>query len=148
MIEASAGSYATTTASSLQVRFQLAKFYITINAEILLLGVILGLCAFDYGYDYLVVGQVLGMPSFTISFSHTLGPKGPVLTATDLSILSAVPISGAIFGALITGIISDRFGRKVSLYVGYGLGLLGSAIQTGGVNIAMFTIGRWIVSKS
>ena len=47
------------------------------------------------------------------------------------------------FGSLLNGPIADRFGRKKSILLAVVIFLVGSAIQAGGVNIAMIFTGEF-----
>ena len=105
----------------------------------------LALCTFTFGYDALVVGNVLAIPSFITQFSHS--SHANILTATDVSIIVAVPISGAAVGAYIVAFMGDKYGRKRTLLLGCLLGLIGSAVQTAGSSIAVFSVGRFISCK-
>lgn len=107
----------------------------------------LALCAFTFGYDGTVIGGVLAVPAFIVQYSHTMSATGPILTATDISIMTAIPISGSLFGAAIVGYSADKFGRKMTLFVGCVLSLVGAVLQTAASHIALFTVGRVFASK-
>lgn len=105
----------------------------------------LALCTFTFGYDALVIGNVLAIPAFVAQFSRS--GSSNVLTATDVSILTAVPISGSAVGAIIVASVGDRYGRKKTLFLGCVLGLVGTALQTAAGSIAVFSVGRFISCK-
>lgn len=52
---------------------------------------------------------------------------------------------GAIISCLISGIISDRLGRRIAILAGSVTSILGIILQTAAQNIAMFVIARVII---
>jgi len=93
------------------------------------------------------VGGILAIPAFDIQFSHTESANGPILTATDISIITAVPVSGGLIGAFIVGFVGDKYGRKRTLYLGCLINLIGAVLQTAASDIALLTVGRLLASK-
>lgn len=78
-----------------------------------------------FGFDISSMSAILDTPAYKCYFNH--GPKGPPFNNDDecsgLSSLSqggvtaAMP-AGSWLGALISGFVSDRLGRKYSIMVG------------------------------
>ncbi|ORY61024.1 glucose transporter [Pseudomassariella vexata] len=66
-------------------------------------------------------------------------------TGSILGVMSAMYSVGNALGLLPAAWISDRYGRKLSLYIGLGILILGAAIQGAAQNMAMFTIARLIL---
>lgn len=107
----------------------------------------LALCTFTFGYDALVIGSVLGMPGFVVQYAHTDIANVPTFTATDISVMTAVPLAGGLLGAWAAGFVADKYGRKNTLFLGCLLGVVGAVLQTAASHIAMFTVGRFIACK-
>ena len=67
----------------------------------------------------------------------------------QVNILLAVYVLGIVPGFALSGVWSDRFGRKPVLLVGLGLGVVGSAILTAsGQNLAGLGLGRFVSGLS
>ena len=87
------------------------------------------------------------MPSFIKQYGSK-GKDGTYsLSATDISVMTAVPTSGAVLGSVIAAYAGDRIGRKRTLYIGCLFSLIGAGIQTGSYNVATMTVGRLFASK-
>jgi MFS family permease len=52
---------------------------------------------------------------------------------------------GGFLGPLVTGIIADRFGRRLTIFWGSAGTLLGVILQTAAQNVAMFVIARIVL---
>jgi len=108
---------------------------------------ILALCFFTFGYDGSVMSGILAMPTFVAQFGSR-GPNGTrILTATDTSVITAVPISGALLGLPLAAYFGDRIGRKKTLLVACVISTIGAVLQTAAVHMATFTVGRWLASE-
>lgn len=93
---------------------------------------------FLFGYDQGVVSGILTMESFGVAFPRIYlnsGFKGWFVSTLLLA---------AWFGSLANGPIADRFGRKKSIMMAIVIFTIGSAIQAGGVSVAMIFVGRAI----
>jgi MFS family permease len=49
---------------------------------------------------------------------------------------------GAVFGSLMGGLTMDRFGRKMTIFIGALICLVGAILQASAVNLAMVLVGR------
>ncbi|KAH6675977.1 general substrate transporter, partial [Halenospora varia] len=106
------------------------------------LAVLLSLAYFTFGYDGSVGGGILAMPSFIKQYGSK-GKDGTYsLSATDISVMTAVPTSGAVIGSVIAAYAGDRIGRKRTLYIGCLFSIVGASIQTASYNVATMTVGR------
>lgn len=52
---------------------------------------------------------------------------------------------GGVFGSLAAAPLSDRYGRKLTIFVGAVITLIATAILAGSVNAAMFIVFRFFV---
>lgn len=59
--------------------------------------------------------------------------------------MTSLTSGGALIGALIAGLPADRYGRKLGIYVGCLLFLLGSIIQAASYSLAQMSVGRFVV---
>lgn len=62
-----------------------------------------------------------------------------------LGIMNAIYPLGKLLGLLPTSWMSDRYGRKAPMVVGFSLMLIGAAIQGASQNLAMFIISRFLL---
>ncbi|KAK5095988.1 hypothetical protein LTS08_007870 [Lithohypha guttulata] len=124
-----------------------ARHNLTHNWRLLISCMLLSTCYFTFGYDAYIYAGVIAMPTFVANFG-TLTPEGYLLTARDTSIVSSIPTVGAVLGFVMIALMADRFGRKVTIYTGCVIGLVGMVLQTIGVSLAVLTVGRTIAAMS
>lgn len=79
------------------------------------------------------------MPSYTEYFE---------LTTATTSLNVAVVFLGSVVATPFAGWLADRWGRKWAMAVTAFISILGAAIQSSAVHVAMFSIGRFIVGMS
>ncbi|KAJ4214641.1 high affinity glucose transporter [Fusarium solani] len=104
-----------------------------------------------FGFDISSVSAQLGENSYKCYFNQ--GPKGPPFTDDDdcsgpkslhQGGITASMAAGSWLGALISGPLSDRLGRKYSIMVGCLIWIVGSTISCAAQNIGMLVVGRVI----
>lgn len=76
------------------------------------------------------------LPSYTDYFQ---------LTPATTGLNTASVFIGGILGTLISGIMTDRLGRRPAMFWASVITLIGTAIQAAAQNIAMFVVGRIIL---
>ncbi|KAJ5148109.1 High-affinity glucose transporter [Penicillium atrosanguineum] len=104
-----------------------------------------------FGFDISSMSAILGTTAYKCYFNE--GPLGPPFTDDDQcsglsslnqgGVTAAMP-AGSWLGALISGYISDRMGRKYSIMVGCIIWCIGSAIICASQNVGMLVAGRVI----
>lgn len=100
-----------------------------------------------FGYDASVIGGLLAMPAFIKTFGTT-GPDGqPLLTASQVSVITATRTSCAVPAIFVCTYFGNKIGRKKTILMGCATCLCGTAIQTGSINEAMITVGLWVASE-
>ncbi|KAK8922680.1 glucose transporter [Metarhizium anisopliae BRIP 53293] len=103
-----------------------------------------------FGFDISSLSAQLGEQSYLCYFNQ--GPHGPPYTNEKCSGphelvqggITAAMAAGSWLGALISGPLSDRLGRKYSIMVGCIIWLVGSTICCAAQNIGMLIVGRII----
>ncbi|RSL91328.1 hypothetical protein CEP51_000268 [Fusarium floridanum] len=91
---------------------------------------------FLFGYDTGVISAVL------VTLGDDLGHE---LDSHEQELVTSITSGGALIGALIAGLPADKYGRKLGIYIGCALFLIGSVIQAAAFNLAAMTAGRLIV---
>ncbi|QPG94136.1 hypothetical protein C2857_004932 [Epichloe festucae Fl1] len=103
-----------------------------------------------FGFDISSLSAQLGMQSYLCYFNQ--GPYGPPFTEGKCSGprelvqggITASMAAGSWLGALVSGPLSDRLGRKYSIMVGCVIWMIGSIICCASQNIGMLIVGRII----
>lgn len=103
------------------------------------------------GFDITSMSAVLGTTAYKCYFNQ--GPHGPGYddhnecsgpsASVQGGITAAMP-AGSWLGALISGYLSDIFGRKKSIMIGCVIWVIGSTIICASQNIGMLIVGRVI----
>ncbi|KAI0107410.1 putative hexose carrier protein [Hypoxylon sp. NC0597] len=88
------------------------------------------------GYDGSMLNGLNILPVYTDYFQ--LNPATTGLNTASVFI-------GCTFGTLVSGVLTDRLGRRPAIFWSSVITLIGIAIQTAAQNIAMFVIGRIIL---
>ncbi|KAG6372302.1 general substrate transporter [Boletus reticuloceps] len=112
--------------------------YSAFNLRVIL---VLTLGSLTYGYAISVISNTLGQPGFLSYFSLTSNPS---YTSRIEGAINGLFSAGGTFGALLVGFICDRYGRKVTMNTANIVCIVGGAIQTGSVNLAMLLVARFI----
>jgi MFS family permease len=109
--------------------------------------VFVSLGSFTYGYCSAIISTTLGQPQF-YEYLH-LATYGPGLSHTNAltGAMNGLFQGGGLFGSLAVGPIADKFSRRGSIAIAAGICLIGGALQTGTVNVAMFLVARFITGK-
>ncbi|PYH95394.1 hypothetical protein BO71DRAFT_440344 [Aspergillus ellipticus CBS 707.79] len=91
---------------------------------------------FLFGYDTGVISAVL------VSLGTDLGQT---LSANDKELITAITSGGALIGAVLAGLTSDRYGRKLAIYIGCAVFFIGTALQATSFSLAQMVVGRLVV---
>lgn len=101
----------------------------------------------SYGYDFSIITFTIGQPAWYEKFGMTTNPSQHALYTYSNNIIGALLglfSAGAIFGAVFVGWMCDVHGRKKSLILAAIINIVGGALQTGSVHIAMFAVARFV----
>ncbi|KAL9623378.1 MAG: hypothetical protein Q9160_002271 [Pyrenula sp. 1 TL-2023] len=95
-----------------------------------------------FGFDISSMSAIIATKPYLCYFSQDGDCKGPRANVQG-GITAAMP-GGSWLGALISGFLSDRLGRKTSIQIGAVIWCIGSIIIAASQNIAMLIVGRII----
>lgn len=98
--------------------------------------VFLAIGGFLFGYDSGIISSTIAQPYFIEYMgTPTEAEKGGIVSSFT---------GGAILGSLSISLLADRFGRKMTVFIGAIISVLGCALQGGAANIPMVIAGRFI----
>ncbi|KAF2104643.1 MFS transporter [Rhizodiscina lignyota] len=96
-------------------------------------------------YGLAIIGSTVGQPNFYTYFNlATAGEPGYTHTTNIIGSLNGVNSAGAIAGCLTNAYTADKYGRKRSMQMGSIVLIIGGALCSGAVDLAMFLVGRFI----
>ncbi|GAA5878866.1 hypothetical protein JCM8547_001494 [Rhodosporidiobolus lusitaniae] len=93
-----------------------------------------------YGYTSNVIATTLAQPSFLSYTGLDTASNANAISGAITSVFQA----GGLFGSLISGVTSDRLGRRVAIFLACILVIIGGVLQTATIHIGMFIVGRFI----
>jgi SP family myo-inositol transporter-like MFS transporter 13 len=88
------------------------------------------------GYDTGYISSVL------VTIGESLGHK---LTSSEQELVTSLTSGGALVGAVIAGLIADRFGRKMPIFLACIVFVIGTVLQTAAYHLPQFAVGRFVV---
>ncbi|KAJ5273092.1 hypothetical protein N7478_008217 [Penicillium angulare] len=104
-----------------------------------------------FGFDLSSMSAIIGTNQYRCYFNQ--GPHGPPFndspncsgpSSTVQGGITASMPGGSFVGSLVSGFLSDRFGRKSSIQIGSVIWVIGSAISCAAQNYPMLIVGRFI----
>jgi sugar porter (SP) family MFS transporter len=96
-----------------------------------------------FGFDISSMSAIIGTDPYKCYFNQGDIPcKGPT-SSVQGGITAAMP-GGSWLGAIVSGFLTDRLGRRLAIMVGAVAWLIGSAISAAAQNIPMLAVGRII----
>lgn len=93
-----------------------------------------------YGYCTSIIATTLGQPSF----QEAMGLATSSRATTLIGAINGVYQAGGLIGTLSTSWTSDAFGRRKAILLGAVVCIVGGALQTASINVAMFIAARAI----
>ncbi|KAF2154548.1 general substrate transporter [Myriangium duriaei CBS 260.36] len=91
---------------------------------------------FLFGYDTGVISAVL------VNLGTDLGHN---LSSNEKELITSLTSGGALFGALFAGFTADKYGRKLGIYVGCFVFVVGAVIQAASYSLAQMSVGRFVI---
>lgn len=70
---------------------------------------------------------------------------GHTLSSGEQELITSLTSGGALVGAVMAGLPADKYGRKIGIYIGCVLFLLGSVIQAASYSVVQMAVGRFVV---
>ncbi|KAH6654515.1 general substrate transporter [Truncatella angustata] len=101
-----------------------------------LVSITAGLGGVLFGYDTGIIAAVL---------IYIGGDLNTNLTAQDKELITSITSGGAFIGAIFAGFTADRYGRKIAIYVGCALFIIGAILQAAAFSLAQMVVGRLVV---
>lgn len=89
-----------------------------------------------FGYDTGIISAIL---------VYLGADLGKMLDSSEKELVTSITSGGAFLGAGLAGLFADRYGRKMPIYAGCILFVIGAIIQAAAFSIAQMTVGRLIV---
>ena len=121
------------------------------------------MCAFAafagmlFGYDSGYISSVLGMTQFKLDYGHRVDqvdqnavrlpddPRVFVDYATwQKSLIVSILSAGTFFGALVSGSLADRFGRRTTIIMGCVIFIVGVVVQVAATHVEALVVGRLV----
>lgn len=115
------------------------------------------MCAFAafagmlFGYDSGYIASVLGMAEFKKVYGHPVTYYANGIEQHDFtyatwqkSLIVSILSAGTFFGALISGSLADRLGRRTTIIAGCGVFMVGVVVQVVALTIPALVVGRLI----
>jgi MFS family permease len=95
---------------------------------------------FLFGYDSGIITSTISLSHFKTYFQN----PSDSLTGGIVSAFQG----GAILGTIINMFVGDRLGRKMTVFAGSCVSVLGCTLQAGSIDIAMLIVGRFIAGTA
>ncbi|KAK3629552.1 hypothetical protein LTR56_017981 [Elasticomyces elasticus] len=92
-----------------------------------------------FGYDTGIISAVL------VYLGNDL--DGRPTSSGEKEAITSLCSAGAFIGAIIAGLTADKFGRKIAIYVGCVLFVVGAVLQAAAYSIAQMCVGRLIALR-
>lgn len=89
-----------------------------------------------FGYDTGIISAIL------VYLGTDLGES---LDGSQKELITSITSGGAFIGAICAGLFADKYGRKLPIYIGCALFIIGAIIQAASFSIAQMTVGRLVV---
>jgi SP family sugar:H+ symporter-like MFS transporter len=121
------------------------------------------MCAFAafagmlFGYDSGYISSVLGMRQFKLDYGHIVSNvdqnAAPSRGDPDVyydystwqkSLIVSILSAGTFFGALISGSLADRYGRRTTIIMGCFIFMAGVVVQESVPRVEAFVVGRLV----
>jgi MFS family permease len=118
---------------------------LSINAYNFWVVVFVAIGTISTAYGLAIIGSTVGQNNFYTYFNlATAGKPGYSHTSNIIAALNGVNSGGAIVGCLYNVWSAEKFGRKWTMMIGCIILIVGGALCSGAVDLAMFIVGRGV----
>jgi MFS family permease len=118
---------------------------IVVNTYNLWVVIFVALGTISTAYGLAIIGSTVGQPNFYTYFHlATQGEPGYAHTTNIIGALNGVNSAGAIAGCLFNAWSAEFYGRKRTMQIASVILIVGGALCSGAVDIAMFLVGRFV----
>ncbi|KAJ5709568.1 hypothetical protein N7493_009859 [Penicillium malachiteum] len=91
---------------------------------------------FLFGYDIGIISAIL------VYLGNDLGS---IINSNEKELITSITSGGAFVGSVVAGLCADRYGRKMGIYNGCVLFIIGAIIQVTSYTLAQMTVGRLVM---
>lgn len=77
-----------------------------------------------------------------VSIGDALGHE---LSSSEQELVTSLTSGGALCGAVFAGLVADKYGRKMPIWVACILFVIGTVLQTAAYHVPQFAVGRFVV---
>ena len=88
------------------------------------------------GYDTGIISAVL------VVLNKDLGHA---LSSSEKELITSITSGGAFLGALAAGFSADKYGRKLAIFLGCIVFVIGAVLQACAFSLAQMTVGRFVI---
>jgi len=103
-----------------------------------------GVAGMTFGYDVVINGAAIAMPSFLITFGAVTPAHTLYLPSIWASLFSAMSALGQAVGGIVVAPLSDKYGRKVAIIVSCLISVIGVGLQYGATTRGMILAGKMV----
>ncbi|KAL4901144.1 hypothetical protein BDW74DRAFT_170316 [Aspergillus multicolor] len=120
--------------------------HLSVNTYNLTVIVLVAIGTISTAYGLAVIGSTVGQPNFYTYFDFESAPAAPGYkhTTSMIGALNGINSAGAFMGCILQAWTADSYGRKTTIRLGAAILILGGALCSGAVHIAMFLVGRFV----
>ncbi|GAA5845837.1 hypothetical protein JCM9279_002392 [Rhodotorula babjevae] len=97
---------------------------------------------FLFGYDTGYISGLKAMPYFLTLFGERQANGDYVLSTSTDSLITSILSAGTFVGAICSGYVGNKLGRRVGIWLYLVLFCAGVAMQTAATDVPLFTVGR------
>lgn len=120
--------------------------HISVNSYNLWVVILVAVGTISTAYGLAVIGSTVGQPNFYTYFGLEADTSAPgyAHTTNMIGALNGINSAGAVIGCILQAWTADAYGRKTTIQMGAVVLVVGGALCSGAVHMAMFLVGRLV----